>query len=375
MKKEKKSKKVSACIFPETVPDDAILFPLVHVFHPLVYCRAVEEDEIPEELESPLRNQLEELCLACKHVPSPLGENRKRFLSLIQDLATKKDDYAFQLKNLALSGIGRGTRSQRESKTSIIDNLLQEQRITDQTGEEREMLLWQARLVLKLGEIFDAEQLGLHREMERIAQKEQGLFSELRREQSEPFSLTKKLQAGDTRADGLPKLRLKAWSRLLCLGSGVPEDCSCFVTTNQDAVDLLVEKYERDGKNHARKLPVILLPARYTEETWLKKIQDFQDQGRELLVALTDILRDGDAFSGDADMFSSGDGTWAQLLDAVYPRSVHGRCRLHLYRLGAAESCELFMETFGREDEQARGLKKSAKGLQVGWLELPGSKK
>ncbi len=365
-----KDKKVSACIFPETVPDDEILFPLVHVFHPLVYCRAVEEDEIPKELESPLRNQLEESGLARIHVPSPLGENRKRFLSLIQDLATKKDDYAFQLKNLALSGIGRGGRSKRESKSSIIDNLLQGKKIIDRAGEEREMLLWQARLVLKLGEIFDAEQLALHREMERIAQKEQGLFSELRREQSEPFSLTKKLLAGDTRADGLPKLRLKAWARLLCLGSGVPDDCSCFVTTNQDALDLLVEKYERDEGNHARPLPVILLPTGCNQDTWQKKLQDFQDQGMDLLADLAEILRGGDISSGDEEMFSSGGGIWAQLLDTVYPRSLHGRCRLHLYRFGAAESCELFMETFGREDEQARGLRKSAKGFLAGRLEL-----
>ena len=371
MKKEKKIKKVSACIFPETVPDDAILFPLVHVFHPLVYCRAVEEDEIPAELESPLRNRLEESGLARTYVPAPLGENRERFLSLIRDLATKKDDYAFQLKNLTLSGIGRDTRSQRESKTSIIDNLLQGQRITDQAGEEREMLLWQARLVLKLGEIFDAEQLALHRDLERIAQKEQGLFSELRREQSEPFSLTKKLQAGETRADGLPKLRLKAWSRLLCLGAGVPDDCSCFVTTSQDALDLLVENYERDGKNHAKQLPVVSLPARCNEETWLAKLQEFQDQGGELLAALAESLRDGNDFAGDGEPFGAGDGTWAQLLDAVYPGSVHGRCRLHLYRLGSAGSCELFLETFGREEGQIFGLNKSNTGFMAGWLELP----
>ncbi len=367
------NKKVSACIFPETIPDDDILFPLVHVFHPLVYCRAVEDDEIPGELQSPLRNQLEESGFARIYVPSPLGEHRQRFLSLIRELATKKDDYAFQLKNLALSGIGRGAGAKRESKNSIIGNLLQGQRLGDQAEEEREMLLWQARLVLKLGEIFDAEQLVLHREMERIAQKEKGLFSELRREPSEAFSLTKKLQAGETHADGLPKLRLKAWSRLLCLGAGVPDGCSCFVTTNQDAVDFLVEKYERDGENHARQLPVILLPARCNKEAWKEKLQDFQDQGRGLLATLAGILCDTTPFSGDGEAFSSGDGPWGQLLDTIYPRAVHGRCRLHLYRFGAAESCELFMETFGRDDEQARGLKKSAKGFLVGRLELPES--
>ncbi len=364
-----KNNRLTACIFPDTVPGDAILFPLVQIFHPLVYCQAVEEDEIPCDLASSVRNQLEEAGLCRIHVPAPLGEHRQRFLALIKDLATQKDDYAVRLKNLALSGIGLDARSKRESKSSIIDNLLQGQRIVDQAGEKRKMLLWQARLVLKLGEIFDGEQGTLHREMERIAQKEEGLFSELRREQADPFSFTQNMQTGMGSNDGLLQLRLKAWTRLFCLGTRKLEEFSCFVTTNQDALDLLVEKYERDEENHARPLPVILLPTGCNQDTWQKELQDFQDQGMDLLADLAEILR-GDTLPGDEDTFSSGDGTWAQLLDTIYPRSLHGRCRLHLYRFGAAESCELFMETFGREDEQARGLKKSAKGLLVGRLEL-----
>ena len=301
-------------------------------------------------------------------MPAPLGENRERFLSLIHDLATKKDDYAFQLKNLALSGIGSGAPLKGESKNSIIDSLLQGRQITDQAREEREMLLWQARLVLKLGEIFDAEQRALEREMEKIAQKEQGLFSELRRDQSEPFSLTKKLQTGETRGDGLPKLRLKAWSRLFCLGPERLADCDCFVTSNQDAVDLLIEKYEQDGEGQARQLPAVLLPARYDGESWQEQLHDFQEQGRELLAGLAHILQDTDASAGGVDTFISEAGAWVQLLDTVYPRSRHGRCRLHLYRIGYEGSCELFMETFGREKGQVRGREKSGQAfLLAGW--------
>ncbi len=363
-----KDKTIAACIFPETVPDDDILFPLVHVFHPVVHCQAVEDDEIPAELASPVRDRMAESGLVRIHVPAPLGENRERFLSLIHDLATKKDDYAFQLKNLALSGIG-GDPLKGESKNSIIDTLLQGRQITDQAREEREMLLWQARLVLKLGEIFDAEQRALEREMEKIAQKEQGLFSELRREQSEPFSLTKKLASGETRGDGLPKLRLKAWSRLFCLGTEKLDHCFCFVTTNQDALDLLIEKYEQDGEHQARQLPVILLPARHAEESWQEQLHDFQERAGDLRAELAHILGNIDTWSGPDDTFISKDGTWAQLLDTVYPGSRHGRCRLHLYRIGNEGSCELFMETFGREKGQVRGREKSGQGFLIGRLE------
>ncbi|HFQ90994.1 MAG TPA: hypothetical protein ENK27_13050, partial [Desulfobulbus sp.] len=35
-------KKLTVCIFPDTVPSDGVLFPLVQVFDRIVYCQAVE---------------------------------------------------------------------------------------------------------------------------------------------------------------------------------------------------------------------------------------------------------------------------------------------------------------------------------------------
>ena len=183
------------------------------------------------------------------HVPSPLGEQRERFLALISDLKNRRDDYAAQLKNLTLSGIGRGGRSKRESKNSIIENLLESKGVAEELREEQEMLLWQARLLLKLGEIFDGEQLALQRELEKISEQEKSLFSELRKEQADPFSLTKTISSVSGQAEGLQRLRLKAWTRLYCLGGDRQEDFDCFITSNRDAVDLLIEEYEqrRDG--------------------------------------------------------------------------------------------------------------------------------
>ena len=367
------NKKVSACIFPETVPGDEVLFPLVHIFHPLVYCRAVEEDEIPEELHSSLRAQCEEAGLCRIHVPSPLGEQRLRFLALIKDLATQKDDYAARLKNLALSGIGRGAGAKRESKNSIIENLLQGQRLGGQAEEEREMLLWQARLVLKLGEIFDAEQRTLQQEMERIAHKEEGLFSELRREQANPFLLTKNIGVRAGGSDGLPKLRLKAWTRLFCLGAEDPGDLFCFVTTNQDAVDLLLEEYERGDAHRVQSLVTILLPAHGAAEGWDDRLREFSERAGELLAIFAGIIGDGDnpdhglEQAGD---FVAADGPWGRLLEEIYPQAEYGRCSLHLHRLARAKRCELFMETFGREERQARKLHDESRDIVIGRLEL-----
>ncbi len=237
----------SAYIFPETVPGDEIIFPLVQVFMPLVYSQAVEDDEIPEELQSAFVGELDEKKLCTIHVPSPLGEQRERFLALINDLQNRRDDYAAQLKSLSLAGIGTGRRTGNESRTSIIENLLQAKDVAKEKQEEQEMLLWQARLLLKLGEIFDADQISLQRDLDKISRLESGLFSELRKEQSDPYAMTKTISSATGQTDGLQRLRLKAWTRLFFLGSERPVEDGCFVSTNKDAVELLVEEYEQLG--------------------------------------------------------------------------------------------------------------------------------
>ena len=345
------TKKISACIFPETVPGDAILFPLVQVFTPIVYCRAVEDDEIPEILHTSLARKLEAADLCRVHVSSPLGEQRERFLALINDLKNRGDDYAARLKNLSLSGIGRGGRSKRESKNSIIENLLQSKGVQDAVREEWEMLLWQARLLLKLGEIFDGEQLIIKRDLEKISELENGLFSELRREQGQPFSLTKNISSATGRTDGLQGLRLKAWTRLYCLGDNRPAVApDCFVTTNQDAVELLIEEYEKNGDSNARCFLELLLPSRVSGTFQPESLQALQEH--ELFGRLQTLLADPMAgLKEQTDDFADDTGVWAELLETIYPAVDHGRCRLHLYALPKVQPCRLFMESFGSDHD------------------------
>ncbi|MCF6186679.1 MAG: hypothetical protein L3J49_04280 [Desulfobulbaceae bacterium] len=361
---------MSACIFPETVPGDAILFPLVQVFSPIVYCRAVEDDEIPEVLQSPLARDLEEAGLGTIHVPSPLGEQRERFLALIKDLKNRGDDYAARLKNISLSGIGRGGRSRRESKNAIIENLLQSKGVQDEVREKQDMLLWQARLLLKLGEIFDAEQLCLKRDLEKISEMENGLFSELRKEHGQPFSLTKNIRSATGRTDGLQGLRLKAWTRLYCLGDDRPAvPPNCFISTNQDAVDLLVEEYERLDARTGQCFLKLLLPSGENKPLPPERLQALQEH--ELFDRLQALLADPMAGQQEqVDVFADDTGAWAELLETIYPAAEYGRCRLHLYVLPKVQPCKLLMEAFGRdEDQQQVRPQKEAGDTVIGWLE------
>lgn len=360
----------SAYIFPETVPGDEILFPLVQVFKPLVYCRAVEDDEIPEDLQSTFARELDEKKQCAVHVPSPLGEQRERFLALINDLKNRRDDYAAQLKNLSLSGIGKGGRARGESKNSIIENLLQSNSVAREKQEKHEMLLWQARLLLKLGEIFDADQVSLQRDLDKISQLESGLFSELRKEQGDPYAMTKNISSAIGQIDGLQRLRLKAWTRLFCLGAEQLKTAACFVTTNKDAVELLVEEYEQlCGKNGQRFLEVVL-PTVESGEVKIENIQELRKEKRT--AGLQEIIADPAKLETDqAEDFASLEGRWAGLLERFWPTGEYGRCRLHLYSLPEVEVTELFMSTFGRDEDYSQVDELEAKaGGVVGWLEL-----
>ncbi len=369
MKKEQKT----ACIFPETVPGDEILFPLSQIFSRLVYCQVVEDDEIPVELVSELRDQLEQAGLAEVHIPAPMGEDRDRFVALIHDLTSRPGDYAAQLKHLSLAGIGQSGRIGEESKGSIITTLMGGgSGSKDGSVGAEEQLLWQARLVLKLGEILDAGQVELRRQMEQIEAREKGLLAELRREEPQPFDLTRQLQVGEGSMDGMPRLRLKAWSRLFCLGSEKREDFSAFITVNQDGFDLLVEEYEREKEGQVRTLVDILLPAQPGDGDPLVGREELARQGDEYLEAVDHSLAEpGREIDAQALALADPEGAWADLLESVYPAADCGRVLLHLCFFGSVTPCRLFMEAFGRDERGARGLahNNDEAGCVIGWLE------
>jgi len=363
-----KNKKMSVCLFPETVPGDETLFPLVHAFGELVYCRAVEGDEIADGLRSSLQMALEEEGLCRSHVPAPLGEERERFLALIKDLKERGGDYADHLKNLSLSGLGRGGGPNRESKSSIVEGLLKTSGVRQEAMEGRQMLLWQARLLLKLAEIFDEEQRTLAAEFERISTLEEGLFSELRREQGQPFSLTRKLSSGSSRGGDLFRLRLKAWARLFCLGAEPLPEVDALVTTSRDALDLLLDEAENQGVRPSAFLD-LELPARAGDL--------FQAERRDRLVAdqchvrLQSLLRTA---SGQGEG-AGRDGSelaleWSELLERIYPAQEYGRCCLRLYALAKIVPCKLLLRTFARaSDSEGIDLLPSGGGVVLGCLE------
>lgn len=359
----------SVCIFPDTMPRAEVLFPLVQVFEPVVYLRPVENDPpIGADL-SPLCQEMVDLDLVRFDCPAPLLDNRDRFVHLIHDLQHRRDDYAGQLSRLSLASLGNSGKT--ETKASIISSLLKQSGIQEEQDEQRVMILWQARLLLKLGEIFDREQKDLQENLERISVREKGLLDELRKDDEQPFSLSKIISANSEKTDSQLRLRLKAWSRLFGLGSH-PIAYSIFITTSRDAFDLLTEHYESVHEKHPQKMLTLLLPGGRESNTFAEQRTAFRTDASDLITAIHRLLENPESINEeDRSALNGADCNWATRLEQHYPAAENSRCTLSLYSLPSVNPGKLFLETFGRDEDggQAHPLSAQDANPIIGILE------
>jgi hypothetical protein len=340
-------KSTRICVFPDTLPQDDIFFPLVQVFDQVVYLRPVENDRPDEEKASPLLREAmtENLIDFC--CPAPLEDDRERFLRLVNDLQNRPDDYAGQLANLSLAGLGR--RGEQESKTTIINTLLKQNGIKEKNQEQRETVLWQARLVLALGEIFDRDQAAIQKNLAQLAAKQQGLLDELREDDQQPFSFTKKIMGSNTQTEKQLRLRLKAWSRLFALGSK-EVNISIFVTTNSDILDLLVEHYDVYEQKNPTKLLEILLPMACFTDLSLKQHVDSIKHNKAQISLESDILKKlASASQQERDRYMR---EWTEILQHTFSPKKYKYCKISLYAFHDTSPQKIFLETFGRDEDE-----------------------
>ena len=90
-----------ACVFPQTLPDADFVFPLLQVFDGVVHLQAVENE--PLETESAYLRQCLESGKLHPFAPVPLGEDRRRFLTLVEDMRRHGADYIAQLSMLTVA--------------------------------------------------------------------------------------------------------------------------------------------------------------------------------------------------------------------------------------------------------------------------------
>ena len=325
----------AVCVFPESVPREDQVAPLVQAFGQVVHLQPVEDE--PLTAPSPAILELLQAGRLRLVTPVPLGDRRDRFLALVRDMAQRRDDYLSQLALLTLADLHRHSRP--ESGRSILSGLLARAAI-DQQEEETAMRLWQARLVLKLRELFDAEQAGLDEALQAIDHRQGNLLKELREETDELFTLTDSLQEGGQRTEVMLAHRLKAWSRLFFHQPPLPTP-ALFVTAHPAAMDTLVDRYEAEQRQSPQHLVSLELPA--ANGTAAVSAAPLIDTCPLLRTAL--LAADG---QDRATSLRQGAAAWAHRLDEVYVQA-EDRSRLDLFAFPGMSARQLFLAAYAGE--------------------------
>jgi hypothetical protein len=350
-------KKKSVVIFPDSVPAAQVLIPLVPVFEPVVYCQPVENDDSRETLSALCRVMVEQSHCQLQ-APAPLGEQRERFLHLVRDIQERRDDYTAQLAHVSLASIPTGSKPRTESKSSILSTLLSGHGIDSAGQEQREKLLWQARLIMKLAEQHDADQQKINADLAHIRERERKLFAGLVQENGSPFSLTGKLSSLVSGTENMQRFRLKAWARLFAFGSSSPAGDRFYVSSDPDAVDRLGEEHERRSGSRPPPFLTIALPARYPDEDrFPEQFHRFRRDEAPIRASLSALLEKPSMVSEEHQGRFQGQGSeWSELLDRYFPAQECGRCNLVLHEFHQVQVRQLFLDSFGHDDAQRTDL-------------------
>lgn len=256
------------------------------------------------------------------YTPRPLGENRERFLQLVSDIRLRKDDYAAQLSHLTLASLG--DKKKKESKGDIVASLLGKEMVCDQAIEER---VWQARLVLQLAEMLEAEEEDLSRNLAILESHEDELFmtlqGELGDDEENPFADLKDLQKNMTQhSTAGDAKRMDAWKTLQQYRT---EDDRVIITDNAECGETVLEHCEHDKLLHTLQLPAIIS---WNDDEAIKTLIGFKAQHKELLQELSD------AFT-QAEVSENLVQQWNTVIENTFAQQKHGCREVTVYQLRA----------------------------------------
>jgi hypothetical protein len=305
-----------------------LLFPTVHIIAP------VEDDQ--QKTETFITKNFYRY-----HTPHPLGEDRQRFLYLINDIQNRKDDYAAQLSHLTLASMSEKQNTGESSKHQIVSSLLgRPQNGGKSENIGRDDLLWQARLVLKIAEVLDREEEEVARSLAFLEESETDLFDKLKGEDDDDQDIAdlyddlKNVRAklGRPRSESIKK-RLKAWFRFI-EDAELP-DCSIWSTSRQETTDILFENHEKKHGEQPEHLASLELPAviDHTGKNLLTEIEHFHRVAQEQLPFIIHIISDSKGNLEDDKSFIEARKQWQKQLDIAYPKEKAGRVTVsfHLF--------------------------------------------
>ncbi|MGL1931956.1 MAG: hypothetical protein OCC45_09365 [Desulfotalea sp.] len=264
------------------------------------------------------------------YTPCPLGENRERFVQLVNDIKHRKDDYASQLSQLTLAAMSAPKKDKSESKHGIISSLIGKDIIKEDEGAAD---IWQARLTLALAEMVDIEEDDLSRNMSILDDYQSDLFNELQGEVDEddesPFAdLLQQQRSASATGNTHNNHRIDAWHKLYDSSSTEIKEIRLFITDNKDAAEHIIDSFhDLSGKSHEPALSVEIPAITGWEDIKvLEEIANFRKDNDELLDNLAGLLQ---GISTDQEIADN----WHKAIDSAYPTESFGRHEADVYHL------------------------------------------
>lgn len=268
-------------------------------------------------------------------VPFPDTDGERRFLHLIEDIATRRDDYAGQLSSLTLAGMTEPRKNGEQSERAILDALTGQAKAPDEHEEEQ----WQARLVLALGEILDREEEDIATELATLDDNTQELLEELQgeaeKDEESLFAELREVQRNLTPTRSGIVRRVNAWCTLFGAACGKGP----LLTDSEDAADMLINTYEKASAEPVVRVTNFPLPAlvgRNAEEA-VEKITAFHQQYQEEVNDISRWL--AKLQNGPAALEMERPGSWEKALESAFPAAEYDRLVVEV---------QLFRGGFGR---------------------------
>ena len=354
--------------FPGTDIYSIRQYPIFLLFQKIHLIKPVEEGPADSGEESPDNFIKSGFCQV--HTPCPLGENRDRFLHLVEDIRNRKDDYAAQLSSLILASKSGPSTTDGDSERAIINSLLTPKDLqTESLQTEKEEKLWQARLVLAIGQILDQEEEEIARNLSMLEDDQAGLFKELHgdieaMEEDNPFAELSQLKSNMSAANsGNIKKRYNSWKTLFFESD--MQECEMFLTTSQDAGDLLQEAYEKKTNHPAPLVAELELPGLigWNSTEAFEKVATYCEQNKGILTLVHENLADLlqiEAFTKqqtkENNAFKAISEEWNVQLETVFPAKQFGRVTAKCYLFPGFTCSTLFGKTQAEITKPKNGL-------------------
>ncbi len=348
-------------VFPDTDIFNYRQFPLLLFACPLYYLQPVEPD--PDAPDND-RDMFIDSGLCRAHIPAPLEDDRQRFTRLIRDIGERKDDYAAQLSALTMAAMSsKRDKFSGEKRYRIISSLIGNTAAAPAQENDKQLDLWQARLVLAISEILKKEKEDLHQELQLLDAQEMEMFRSLQGEtgpeETDPFRELERIKADleDARPREM-KMRFRSWLTLM-KNAPLP-DAALWVASSPEAGDELFNEFEKNSEE----LPVPILELSIPDHIEagpshvVSQVSSFLKDSaliRTKIISDLDSLINAPALSSDSadNLLPSGGNypaQWAELVEDHFPAGSHGRSALIFYLLPNCDIASLLgiVPTTGR---------------------------